>query len=111
MRNDKPPGEGTPKRLSPTRPLSPRSRPLRTRPLLPHRADVAYALPLPGGEGRGEGELSILSHDEKMRPVVSDGNIVLAASTGELQEFILAHLSDKDFFGGTMEMKRKQSKH
>ena len=39
--------------------------------------------------------------------VVSDGNIVLAASTDELQKFILAHLDDKDFIGGAMEMKRK----
>ena len=39
--------------------------------------------------------------------VVSDGNIVLAASTEELQKFILAHLNDKDFIGGPMEMKRK----
>ena len=39
--------------------------------------------------------------------VVSDGNIVLAASTGELQKFVLAHLEDKEFFGGAMEMKRK----
>ena len=51
------------------------------------------------------------SPDAITHRVVSDGNIVLAASTGELQEFILAHLSDKDCFGGTMEMKRKQSKH
>jgi hypothetical protein len=40
--------------------------------------------------------------------VVSGGNIVLAASTGELQKFVLAHLEDKEFFGGAMEMKRKQ---
>jgi hypothetical protein len=39
--------------------------------------------------------------------VVSDGNIVLAASTGELQKFVLAHLDDKDFFAGAMELKRK----
>jgi len=39
--------------------------------------------------------------------VVSDGNIVLAASTSELQKFVLAHLGDQDFFGGAMEMKRK----
>ena len=39
--------------------------------------------------------------------VVSDGNIVLAASTGELQKFVLAHLEDREFFGGAMEMKRK----
>jgi len=39
--------------------------------------------------------------------IVSDGNIVLAASTDELQKFVLAHLGDKDFIGGAMEMKRK----
>jgi len=39
--------------------------------------------------------------------VVSDGDIVLAASTDELQKFVLAHLDDKEFFGGAMEMKRK----
>jgi hypothetical protein len=39
--------------------------------------------------------------------VVSDGNIVLAASTDELQKFVLAHLGDKDFIGGAMELKRK----
>jgi hypothetical protein len=39
--------------------------------------------------------------------VVSDGSIVLAASTDELQKFVLAHLGDKDFIGGPMEMKRK----
>jgi len=39
--------------------------------------------------------------------VVSDGNILLAASTDELQKFVLAHLDDKDFIGGPMEMKRK----
>jgi len=39
--------------------------------------------------------------------VVSDGNIVLAASTSELQKFVLAHLEDREFFGGAMEMKRK----
>ena len=39
--------------------------------------------------------------------VVGDGSIVLAASTGELQKFVLAHLDDPDFFGGPMEMKRK----
>jgi hypothetical protein len=32
---------------------------------------------------------------------------VLAASTDELQKFVLAHLDDKDFIGGPMEMKRK----
>jgi hypothetical protein len=39
--------------------------------------------------------------------VVSDGSIVLAASTEELQKFVLAHLDDQDFIGGPMEMKRK----
>lgn len=40
--------------------------------------------------------------------VVSDGNIILAAGTGELQKFVLDHLGDQDFFGGAMEMKRTQ---
>lgn len=39
--------------------------------------------------------------------VVSDGGIVLAANTEELQKFVLAHTDDKDFFGGAMAMKRK----
>jgi hypothetical protein len=39
--------------------------------------------------------------------VVADGSIVLAAGTGELQKFVLAHLDDADFFGGPMELKRK----
>ena len=39
--------------------------------------------------------------------IVGDGNIVLTASTIELQKFILVHLHDRDFFGGPMEMKRK----
>jgi hypothetical protein len=39
--------------------------------------------------------------------IVSDGNVVLAASTEELQNFVLAHVDDKEFFGGAMEMKRK----
>jgi hypothetical protein len=39
--------------------------------------------------------------------VVADGSIVLAAGTGEIQKFVLAHLDDPDFFGGPMEMKRK----
>ena len=39
--------------------------------------------------------------------IVSDGDIVLAASTEELQKFVLAHVDDKEFFGGAMEMKRK----
>jgi hypothetical protein len=47
------------------------------------------------------------SPDAIAHRIVSDGNVVLAASTDELQRFILAHLDDKDFFGGAMEMKRK----
>jgi hypothetical protein len=39
--------------------------------------------------------------------IVSDGNIVLAASTDELQRFVLAHLDDKDFIADAMEMKRR----
>jgi len=39
--------------------------------------------------------------------IVSDGSIILAAGTGELQKFVLAHLEDKEFIGGPMEMKRK----
>jgi len=39
--------------------------------------------------------------------IASDGSIVLAAGTGELQKFVLAHLEDKEFIGGPMEMKRK----
>ena len=39
--------------------------------------------------------------------VVSEDDIVLAASTGELQKFVLQHIGDKEFFGGAMELKRK----
>ena len=39
--------------------------------------------------------------------VVADGNIVLAAGTGELQRFVLEHLADKEFFGESQEMKRR----
>jgi len=39
--------------------------------------------------------------------VVSDGDIVLAAGTDELQKCVLAHLDETEFFGGAMEMKRK----
>lgn len=39
--------------------------------------------------------------------VVSDGSIVLAAGTGELQKFLLTHLADKDFIGGSMNLNRK----
>ena len=38
---------------------------------------------------------------------VSDGDIVLAASTAELQKFVLDHIADDEFFGGAMEMKRR----
>lgn len=38
---------------------------------------------------------------------VSDGSIVLAAGTDELQKFVLAHLGDKEFIGGPMELKRR----
>jgi len=40
---------------------------------------------------------------------VADGNIVLTANTDDLQKFVLAHLSDPNFFGGAMEMKRESS--
>lgn len=39
--------------------------------------------------------------------IVSGDTVVLAASTAGLQKFILAHLDDREFFGGAMEMKRK----
>jgi hypothetical protein len=39
--------------------------------------------------------------------LVSDGSVVLAAGTSDLQKFVLAHLQDEDFFGGAMELKRK----
>ena len=39
--------------------------------------------------------------------VVYDGNIVLTASTSDLQKFVLDHLNDKEFFGGSMELRRK----
>jgi len=38
--------------------------------------------------------------------VVSGGNIVLAASTSELQKFVLEHVNDREFFGGPMELRR-----
>jgi len=38
--------------------------------------------------------------------VVGEGNVVLTAGTVELQRFVLAHLDDKEFFGGAMEMNR-----
>lgn len=40
--------------------------------------------------------------------VVLDGNIVLTASTADLQKFVLEHEDDEGFFGGAMEMKRKE---
>ena len=39
--------------------------------------------------------------------VVLDDNVVLAASTSELQKFVLQHVDDDEFFGGAMQMKRK----
>ena len=39
--------------------------------------------------------------------VVSEDDIILAASTSELQKFVLDHVDDKEFFGGAMEFKRK----
>lgn len=38
---------------------------------------------------------------------VFDDNIVLTASTSELQKFVLEHVGDEEFFGGPMELKRK----
>jgi len=38
---------------------------------------------------------------------VSDGSVVLVASTDQLQRLILAHLGNNDFIGDPMEMKRK----
>ena len=40
--------------------------------------------------------------------VVLGDNIVLTASTSELQKFVLGHSGDEDFFGGAMELKRKE---
>ena len=39
--------------------------------------------------------------------LVLDDNIVLTASTAELQKFVLEHADQEDFFGGAMEMRRK----
>jgi hypothetical protein len=39
--------------------------------------------------------------------VVLDGNIILTASTSELQKFVLEHVDEQEFFGGAMEMRRK----
>ena len=39
--------------------------------------------------------------------IVYDDNVILTASTSELQKFVLEHVADADFFGGAMEMKRK----
>ena len=41
--------------------------------------------------------------------VVLDDNIVLTASTGELQKFVLEHAGQEDFFGGAMEMRRRET--
>lgn len=41
--------------------------------------------------------------------VVMGDNIVLTASTSELQKFVLAHADDAGFFGGAMELKRKKA--
>jgi hypothetical protein len=41
--------------------------------------------------------------------VVLDDNIVLTASTAELQKFVLEHADQEDFFGGAMEMRRKEA--
>jgi hypothetical protein len=39
--------------------------------------------------------------------VVFDDSIVLTGSTKELQEFMLLHVDDADFFGGPMELRRQ----
>jgi hypothetical protein len=39
--------------------------------------------------------------------VVLDDNVVLAASTSELQKFVLEHVDEQEFFGGAMELRRK----
>ena len=39
--------------------------------------------------------------------VVQDGNIVLTATTSDLQKFFLEHADDEELFGGAMELKRK----
>lgn len=39
--------------------------------------------------------------------VMFDGNIVLNASTAELQKFVLEHVNEEEFFGGPLELKRK----
>ena len=39
--------------------------------------------------------------------VVLDGNVVLTASTSDLQKFVLEHADGENLFGGAMEMKRK----
>ena len=38
--------------------------------------------------------------------VVLDGNIVLTASTSELQRFVLGHVDEEEFFGGAMKLRR-----
>jgi hypothetical protein len=45
--------------------------------------------------------------DDIAHRVVAENDIVLAASTSELQKFVLEHVGDKEFFGGAMELKRK----
>ena len=56
------------------------------------------------------------NHDVRARIIeflvgssVESENIVLTASTSELQKFVLGHTDDADFFGGAMELKRKKS--
>ncbi len=39
--------------------------------------------------------------------LVSDGSIILAAETSELQKFLTAHMADKKFFGDAKELKSK----
>jgi hypothetical protein len=39
--------------------------------------------------------------------VIFDENIVLNASTAELQKFVVEHVDEEEFFGGPMELKRK----
>ena len=38
--------------------------------------------------------------------VTADGSIILAASTVDLQKFVLAHAAGENLFGGPMELKR-----
>ena len=39
--------------------------------------------------------------------VVFNGDVVLTASTSELQKFVLKHADDEDFFGGIIELTRR----